>query len=152
MTEMLDLADLDFDSLELTEVPVKLGGKKYILKEASIEAHRLYTNKAVGSTKLSKDGTVTSIVGAADIQPYLVSLCLFYEGGDGKHHPVSEQVIKSWPSRVGKKLFQAIKQISDFKDEDDSRESLLRQKAEIEAKLAALDKDPLGNGQDSTTE
>jgi hypothetical protein len=138
---------INFDDLSLIEVPVSIEGKKYTLREASGGAAIQYRNAMLASTKLGPGGTVTSVSGMANIEPLLVSLCLF----DEKGKRVSEATIKNWPSRVLKTLFDRAKEISELDEDGGDLESLNKQKDEIEEKIAQIESDSVGNEQESTT-
>lgn len=133
-------AEFNFDDLTPQSVPVRYQGSKYILHEADADAAAKFRNLALRNIKLTKDGSIDSDLGGmADLEPYLVSLCL-YEIVEGKQaaHPVPLAVIRSWPSRIIKPLFMWVKENSGL-DEKDTRDALLKKRAEID-KL--LEKEP----------
>jgi hypothetical protein len=135
-----DLSSLEWDDLEPIQVPVRVGQKRYVLREASEAAAATYRNAGLRSARMN-DGKVVGIEGAADVQALLVSLCLFHfvAGKDGQQLPipVSLEAVRSWPARVVLKLFERAKQISDL-DETETREVLEKRLAETQEKLAAL--------------
>src|SRR5215469_680837 len=106
---------LEFDPTPLTET-VKIGSTTYILREADENAARIFRNAAVRGAKMH-DGKVVGVDGVGDIQSLLLSLCLFETlptksvVGDGAHPfetknvAVPLQVIRGWPSRIVKPLF-----------------------------------------------
>jgi hypothetical protein len=115
---------LNFDDLTPSEVAVTLQGQAYILREASAEAARQYRNAIIRSSKLGGEGKkvrVTSVDGVADVEPLLVSLCLFKTVGELRQ-AVPLPTILQWKSRVVKALFERIKQLSDLDEKDDSEE------------------------------
>jgi len=124
MTDELQTDELRFDDLTPTEVPVYLAGKSYILREASGDAACKYRNAMLACTRLGPDGKPSSIQGMADIEPLLVSMCLYNaEEGDksfGKCVPLN--IIRSWPSRVQKSLYDKVKEISEIGEEDEEGE------------------------------
>src|SRR4051812_878860 len=93
---------MEFDSLEPIEVPVRLGSKSYVLREPSEDIACKYRNALLKATKLGSDGKPTSLEGLADIEPQLVSWCLFEvtnPGGDDQAKlvkPVPVSVIRGW--------------------------------------------------------
>ncbi len=107
-------------SLERQEILVSIEGggevKTYTLKEADGNAAIQYRNRIMEAIRPSAEGQPTAYKGFAEVEPMLVSLCLF--NGDGQTVPLS--TIKSWPSRIQKALFNKIKAISDL---DESGES-----------------------------
>ena len=107
-------------SLERQEILVSIEGggevKTYTRKEADGNAAIQYRNRIMEAIRPSAEGQPTAYKGFAEVEPMLVSLCLF--NGDGQTVPLS--TIKSWPSRIQKALFNKIKAISDL---DESGES-----------------------------
>ena len=135
-------ADFDFDSLEVIEIPVKVGGEVYTLREASGDAAFKFRNAAMKCTKLGPDGKPASVEGIADIEPLLISLCLF----DSKDKPVPVTKIRTWRNKVCKSLYEKILEISELGNDEDAS-TLEKQLADIQAKLdkvRAADTD-LGN-------
>lgn len=130
------MVSLDFSLINPVELPVIVGDKKYILREASGDAACKYRNNLLKSTKMSPDGKVQSVEGLADIEPFLVSLCLFEvtEKGD---KPVALHTIRSWPNRVQKALFEEAKRIS-YLDDIETVESLNKQIDELTKRRDAL--------------
>lgn len=114
----MENCELNFDSIAPIEIKVTIEGEKYILQEASGEVATKYTNARLGKIKFN-DGKPNSFQGLADIEPYLVSMCLFRLdfGADGeeiKRTPVTVAKIQSWPSRIQTKLFEEAKRISEL--------------------------------------
>jgi len=112
-------------SLERQEIKVSIEGKDkegndetktYTLKEADGFAAIQYRNRIMEAIRPSAEGQPTAYKGFAEIEPLLVSLCLFNE--DDK--PVSISMIKGWPSRIQKALFNKVKDMSDL---DETAES-----------------------------
>lgn len=125
--------EMVFDSLEPKVVPVRIGGAKYTLREASGDAAVRWRNAILKTTRIT-DGKPSGIDGMADTEPLLVSLCLFDEGG--KNVPIT--TVRGWPQRVQSALFAKVKEISGLNPEEDTRASLLEARAEIDRKLDAL--------------
>jgi hypothetical protein len=141
---------MDFDNIALIEVPVTLGGKKYILREASGAVANQYGNAQTASMVLNEDGKPQKIVGIMDANSLLVSLCLFECGPEGTPFPspVSQQFVKGLPAKVQKALTAKVGEISEMGD--DTEESLKKEMAILERKLASLRKDHVGNVQSDT--
>ena len=133
---------MDFDDLSVIEVPVSIEGKKYILREADGDTACRYRNACLKCTKLGPDGKAQSVHGLADVDPFLVSLCLLQvvELADGKknYKKVSLEFVRGRPNRVQKALFKRAKKIGKL-DEIDDKEALLEQKKEIEEQLTRID-------------
>lgn len=111
---------LNFDGFTLVEIPVTILGKKYLIREASGDAACKYRNAVFKSTTMGPDGKPVKIEGLADVQPLLVSLCLYLVGENGEvGQLVPLSVVRSWPDRIIRPLFQEIKRISVLDDTDD---------------------------------
>jgi hypothetical protein len=111
----------DFSDIVPAEVPVSYGGRHFILREASGDAAARYRNALLKSTKLT-DGKVSSMEGMADVEPLLVSLCLWEinpAGAGVKEGPVSLGFIRSMPARIVKALFEKVKVMSDLAETPD---------------------------------
>lgn len=116
-----ETTDLDFDSLTLVELPVKYKGNSYILREADERAARAYRNALLSCMTLGPDGKPQTLKNLADVEPLLVSLCLF----DARGKLVPKAIIETWPSRMVKKLFDKAKAISDLNEESAERKAFL---------------------------
>lgn len=114
MATQPDNGILDLGDLTPIEVPVLLGGKRFVLREASGEAGCKYRNAMLNCTQLGPDGRPASIRGLADVEPLLVSLCLFDEQGKA----VLLGTIRGWPARIQKALFEQAKFISGLQEGD----------------------------------
>lgn len=114
------MESLDLGSLAPREFSVTVGDKEYVLREASEGAAVRYRDAIFQSTKFSK-GKLSGMVGLAEAEPLLVSLCLF-EGGD---KPVPLNVIKCWPARIVKAMFEKAKDISDLGEKENPLEVAL---------------------------
>lgn len=116
--------DLDFGSLENTDVKVTgPDKKKYVLREATGAVAAKYRNACMACMKLTPDGKSAGIQGLADVEPLLVSMCLFTEEGSS----VELSLIKAWPAKVVKKLFETAQEISDLKEQPKEERKLLDQ-------------------------
>lgn len=124
------------ESLEfLTEqsIPVKIGDQQYVLKEASAETTINYRQKIFNLLKIGADGKPTRTEGVGEVagmEPYFVSKCLFTPEGE----PVSEEVIRKFPYRIQKALFDKAQEISGM-TEDESPESLKEKIDKLQSKL-----------------
>src|SRR5215475_1087381 len=131
---------LEFDPT-LIEVPVKIGTTHYVLREADENAARVFRNAAVRGAKMN-DGKVVGIDGVGDIQSLLLSLCLFEKlpTGEPKNIPVLLQVVRSWPSRIVKPLFDKAKEISQLDEKPATVDSVKKQIADLTMQLQALER------------
>lgn len=118
------------------EIPVSIRGVAYVLKEASGDAAAKYRNACLRATRVGKDGKFSAVDGIADVEPLLVSLCLFTQ--EGKR--VSDSVVRGFPSKAVKALFDKAKEISGLNEvsNKDTIESLTKQRDVIEGKLHKL--------------
>jgi len=114
------------DDLTPQTEPVKLSGKDYYLREASGDAATKFANARLNCIKLGPDGKPQTVRGIADVEPLLVSLCLFDESGKN----VPEATVRSWPARVQKALFERAKEMSRLDD--------LETEAAIQSQIATL--------------
>jgi len=137
--------DLDFSDLELQEVPIIFAGKNYTLREASGEAAVRYRNALTDSADIGEGGKVTRLKNIASVEPLLVSLCLFTESGKRLS---AQGVAQLFPARVLKKIFDTAMKISGLK-EAEGKESLVKQKEELEKAIQALDEAEELAGNDS---
>lgn len=111
---------MDFDSLDLLTVPVTIAGKKYTLREIDTQGACRYNNAKLHGTKFDENGKAVGIGNLADVEPLLVSLCLF-EDGQPTHVPLS--VVSAWPYRVVKPLFDKAKEISHLDEREKAKNS-----------------------------
>jgi hypothetical protein len=152
--------EMVFD-LEPIEIPIKIGGKSYILREASEGAAVGYRNLVMKAARMS-EGKIVGIDGAADVEPYLVSQCVFETDREGRVRQIGDRLVnvhintvRSWPSRVVTPLFDKIKEISDLDRETkpETKEQLLKQLEEIQNKLQKLEEaDPTPDSSEPTTD
>jgi hypothetical protein len=114
--------DWDFDSLKPNEVTgIKVGGREYVLREASEGAAVAYREASAGSA-VWQDGKVVGFKGTAGVEPLLVSLCLFEVAAGGKRHQKERRVpleeVKAFtPGSIVKRLFAKAKEISPWLDD-----------------------------------
>ncbi len=128
------IESLNYD-LALIEIPVTIGDKKFILREAMEDAACQYQNALFHGMILGESGKPVKIRNMADTEPLLVSLCLF----DAELNTnVSLETVKALPSRIVKDLFNKAKEISGI-DEADTRESLRDEQEALNKRIKALD-------------
>jgi hypothetical protein len=118
---MTNYEPIDFSGLEPIEIPVTIGDTNYILMEASGDSSAKFRNMMLNNTELV-DGKPTKVTNYANVESYLVFLCLRYADGDKKDKQVPHEVVKRWPARVVKKLYETAKEISELDEDDDDEE------------------------------
>lgn len=94
--------------LEPQKQAVTIDGKQYEMREMDSNQHTKYKNALISCGELGADGKPTRFQGLADLEPLLVSLCLF----DSEGYPVSLDVIKTWPGRVVQALHGIAKHLN----------------------------------------
>lgn len=148
-----ELSPFDFANLAPAEVPVKnLFGHNYVLVEATEDAAIRFRNRAAQSAKVA-DGKVVGVEAVADLQVLLLSMCLVELNADGsrKTRPdgtswcVPQDVIRRWPSRVVRPLFEKAKEISAL-GELESPEAVRKQIDRLQDLLAEMEEGPSKNG------
>ena len=140
--------DLDFSSLETIELPVKYGGKTYMLREASAETSIAFRRQQAKDAQRKDDKILFDVGNVAESESLLISLCLW----DDKDRQVPWATVKNWPEKVVKKLFGKAKEISEL-GEEETTESLQKQIAELQDKLDKLhEENPTTRGQGTTPE
>lgn len=112
MSEETTRDPYNFDEAVPAEVPVTYKNERMFLREASGDAAARYRNAVMKATKLT-DGKVSSIDGMADVEPYLVSLCLWRKI-NGVESQVPLDVVRQMPARMVKKLYAKARSISDL--------------------------------------
>lgn len=149
----MNLNEMVFNDIVPIEVPVTINRERFILREATEEAAIKFRNACMAGARM-EDGKVVGVSNMAETQALLVSLCLF---ADDK--PVPPSVIKRWPSRVVKSLFEKAKEISQL-DEKETRATLEDKMAKLRAQLESMkgvdgeeqEKNALINSPQSTTD
>jgi len=144
----MTLEALEFD-LAGIQIPVTINKKdgtkkECMLREALEDAAVKYQNARSASIVYGDDGNVSRIKNPANIEPLLVSLCLFeiVRGKDDSvinERPIQETEVRTWPSRVVSKLHEKAREISNLGNE--TIDSLRKQKVEIERQIEALEKE-----------
>jgi hypothetical protein len=122
---------LRFEDITPIEVPVHIHGVDYVLRETSGEAAVKYNDARLACNEY-QDGKLVRVHGLADLEPLLVSLCLFTQEGS----LVSKTTILGWPARVQKALYDKAREISGMNETPQSLrkqiELLQRQLTEVE--------------------
>ena len=124
------MSELRFDDITPIEEKVILGGVVYLLRETTGDAYVKYDNARLSRYEY-KDGLLAQIRDLADMEPLLVSLCMFMEDGTT---PVSEAMIRGWPAKVQRALFARVKELSGM-DIVESVKSLEEQVEELQKQI-----------------
>lgn len=107
--------ELIFDDLAPKVVPVKIGDRRYLLKEVCGESAAKYRNAEAGVISHNQSTKTTHLDGAGDLFPLLVSLALFevYEfNGEAKNRPVLKTTVLGWPDRLVLALFKQAEKLN----------------------------------------
>lgn len=141
---------LVFDDITLIEIPVTVGEKKYVLREASEGVATKYRDAQIATTVLGETGKPRTVTGMAETEPLLVHWCLFipvletgeYVRTSSEGYKVKSNVplgtVKSWKPSIVKALHKKIHEISDL-TEDTSLKDLVKQKAELDKRIQELE-------------
>lgn len=125
------------------EVPVEIKGKKYLLRSATSDAATKWQNKSIATRRYVEDAggglKLFSLVNVADLEPLLVSSCLFEVSEGGKERPVTLVEVGKFDAKITSALFKRAEEISGLRTPI-SKENLLKAKAEIEDQLAEMEK------------
>lgn len=152
MSDVTVSAELNFDDLQPIEEPVLIAGGKYVLREASGGGANAYQNAQMSVMEFGDSGKCKRVTGLADSEPLLVSRCLFKADVDEEGHfqfnndgsfkrgaSVKVGTIESWPHRIQKALHKRAKEISDLQVEEDTKESLGEEQADLARRLKAIE-------------
>lgn len=143
------MVSLDFNDLNPIELPVTLGTKRYVLREAGGGDAIEYRNAQLRATRLGPNGKPVGLDGLADAESLLVSRCLYEaepqtgalrtltDGTPDRRYRVAEEQVRELPARVLKVLFAEAKRISQL-DEGETVEALEKQAAEIQTRIREL--------------
>lgn len=134
----------DLGSLDIIEKPVTIGGKDYIIREADGDTAAKFRGMQISHLKLT-DGKASGInPGMSESELFLVSKTLYRKVPEAtKENPnavptlVPLSVIRLWPDRITGRAFEIAQEISGLKTAE-TKESLLKQRAEIDKKLAEI--------------
>lgn len=121
----------DFSDDGFKEVPFKIGKDVYTVREADGDASYKYRNKIIGCTELGADGQAKSVKDIADVEPFLISMCLFDAAGKA----VPATVIRKFRAPVCKRLYELIKEISELDDGTEDVAGLEKQLESVKEKL-----------------
>ena len=156
MENTLNIERLLIEDLAIREVPATIGGKEYIIREASGEAVAKWQTAQTKGMKLDKTGRPIELGdGAARAELELVAQCLWekYEDSKGTQQErlVPMVVLKDWGNRHIRKIFKIAQEISEL--EIDTLERLEEQIKELQERRDRVlaQQDVLKNGRNGTT-
>lgn len=153
MTDVMN-GELNFDDLTPIEVPVKYDGKDYVLCEADEEAAAVFRNGSIRGAPVD-DGEVVGLpTDLGSQQSLLVSRCLHHTDSSGEKTTqlVDQRVLRKWPSRVIKPIFEKAKEISELGEDDDTMENLLKERGRIDKRILKLKENAAKNEPNDTTD
>lgn len=133
---------LVFDDIAPVEIPVKLKGKDYVLREASESGAAKYKNAQLKAMKQSEsaDGNkTTNIDGMAETEALLVSICLFEKTDTGEKN-VDIAFIRTLVHRVVEPIFNKAEEISGLKKKK-TKEELIKTIKESQVEIIKLNKE-----------
>lgn len=132
--------EMVFEDLAPVEVPVKIGNRNYILKEANQEVAKNYRNTLMKATKFGPNGMPIGSDGLADAEAVLVAGCLFESYGTPEQpriRPVTLSTILGWKPKIVGPLFERAQAISGLRDQL-TEETLQGQIDKLQAAQKAL--------------
>jgi hypothetical protein len=142
--------EMNFESLEPRAVPIRVGGKVlFILREASEGAGIEFQNASMKGSRLSPDGKTVELGPIANARSVLLAGCLYKADADGNlrlnnqgdadpRFLVPAATIRSWKQEVVEELFEKCKAISPKLVAKETKETLEKNLADVQAKLAVL--------------
>jgi hypothetical protein len=141
--------NFDFGSLQLIEVPITgPDRKKYMLREASGDAVAKFNNARARCVRF-QNGGMSAVDGQGDLEPLLVSYCLFevYDTGEVATKSVPVAMVRNWPERVIRRIYDKAREISEI-DQDGSLEDLKKQRDKLNEQIAKMEEDASKNEQE----
>ena len=127
------MSPMDFPSIELPEVPVVVSGHKYVIRKASSDVGRKYRSMSARCVKMT-DGEMSGIDGIGDVQPFLLSLCLYQVTDDGGRAPVPIGTINCWPDDIVTPLFERARKLGNLQ-EAETTDTLEKSIAKMQKRL-----------------
>lgn len=129
---------LNFDDLTPIELPFSHLGKDYVLREATGEAACQFRNAQIACTTMGPEGKPKKFENVADVEPLLVSLCVWELLPDGKEKRVPEATVRQWSARMQKRLFEKAKEISDLNESAETLEELTKEYRELGKRIKKM--------------
>lgn len=126
----------NYDDLSPQAFEFSWKGREYVLREPSEAAVLLFRQAQLKGGSMVEGKTTVSIERIYESQSILVASCTFEKLKDGAESQAKAEVVKSFPARVVKDLFQRAKKMGEL-DEDDTEEGIAKQIEALEKRLAA---------------
>ena len=101
----------DFNDITRQEVPVRIGDRQFTLKEPMCDDVVQWRNLQMATVRFV-DGKPQGVGQIADVEPLLVSLCLFDK--DDKNVP--QEHIETWPSKIVSKLYKWLLEVAELQE------------------------------------
>jgi hypothetical protein len=143
------MEEFRFEDLEPIAIPVTIGKKAYILREATGDDACKWRKYLFRSTKMEGGKPIMSMDTLADSEPLLLSYCMHEEyadkNGETKERKVDLQVIRAWPNRVIRPLFEKAKAISALDEQEQTEEQIVKKIEELKEKLTNIREGSEGN-------
>lgn len=144
----------DEDDLRRFEMPVTMGQRKFILREALHGQVKAWRNYQARSSRFTADGKFAGVGNIADADSYLLAACTVELMPDGTERQVTQEEIAhsktGWKEKVVRPMLTTLKEVSGIKDEEEeSEEYLVNKIEELQSKLDKVRQghSPLKNGQ-----
>lgn len=139
---MQQFETMEFETLDLISIPLRIGKTWYILQEATEEAAIAYENAKIQGGSLVGGKVIFNDL--AGIEPLLVSMCLIQNTSNDPKKPlpggfVQLDELKKWPAKVVKPIFNRIKEMSEL-DPMPSKDVLEKRLARVSKQLEMIDK------------
>jgi hypothetical protein len=125
--------NFDFDHDQPAEVKIKFQSRVWTLREATEETAVKWRGMQLSNARVVDGQLQANVDRIAESQAFLVSRCLFDEEGK----PVKLDVVKAWPSRVVRPLFERCKEISSLNEGEDQA-ALEKRFGEVVVKVGSL--------------
>jgi hypothetical protein len=127
--------EFDFDSLADQEIEVKYRGCTFYLLEADAATGRDFTNKGVACKN-------NDLIGLGDLEPWLVSQCLWRVKPGDPQKPAGERVplavVLTWEHKVVHPLFLKAVKIGELGGDKDP-DAIRKQIAELQGQLTTIE-------------
>lgn len=140
------MGEIRFDSLDPIEEPAILGGQSYTLREISGDGRVKMDNARTRCYEYGPDGKLARVNDLANLEPLLVSLCLYDPSGN----PVPEDVVRAWPARVQRALYDRARMLNGT---DETKESIEKQISLLQEQLREMEsrEQAVKNSQNNST-
>ncbi len=129
--------DFNFSDEPVKYGPFSIGKRTFILHECTEAAFTAYRNIVSKSVRRDDDTKTIYQNGGQEADAMLIQRCL-YEVTSGKEIPTPLAFVEDLPRKISSKLYQKIREISEFDKEEETIELLTKRIASDTEKLNAL--------------